>query len=273
MHRSKARRSQGIKGTPGRVADLKDAAQFQKLSSKYSDRLIVLLTYTTWHASCKELRSFLNHVSSKPQYGSVIFLEADFEKDSMRPVTDSVDVESIPHIAFYCRGELLEEIKKATPSSAYQALLRLEKTVGPQTNGHAGPEQTPQGRRWRGIAKIAGAGAAVLAAGLLGYKLWSGRETESKVLTKIERVNQQIRAAQKGGGGVRRKRRRRRGAAAKANVSSTELSDLYEEKQELERRLEEIRASQSGSASPPRKDPQVQAYNILDDSSDDEYED
>ena len=30
-------------------------------------------------------------------------------------------------------------------------------------------------------------------AGLLGYKLWSGRETESKVLTKIERVNQQIR--------------------------------------------------------------------------------
>ena len=46
MHRSKARRSQGIKGTPGRVADLKDAAQFQKLSSKYSDRLIVLLTYT-----------------------------------------------------------------------------------------------------------------------------------------------------------------------------------------------------------------------------------
>lgn len=43
--------------------------------------------------------------------------------------------------------------------------------------------------------------------------------------------------------------------------------------QELERRLEEIRASQSGSASPPRKDPQVQAYNILDDSSDDEYED
>ena len=46
MHRSKARRSQAIKGTPGRVADLKDAAQFEKLSSKYSDRLIVLLTYT-----------------------------------------------------------------------------------------------------------------------------------------------------------------------------------------------------------------------------------
>ena len=38
----------------------------------------------TWHASCKELRSFLNHVSSKAQYSSVIFLEADFEKDSMR---------------------------------------------------------------------------------------------------------------------------------------------------------------------------------------------
>ena len=46
MHRSKARRSQAIKGTPGRVADLKDAANFQKLSSKYSDRLTVLLTYT-----------------------------------------------------------------------------------------------------------------------------------------------------------------------------------------------------------------------------------
>ena len=46
MQRSKARRSQAIKGTPGRVADLKDAAQFEKLSSKYSDRLIVLLTYT-----------------------------------------------------------------------------------------------------------------------------------------------------------------------------------------------------------------------------------
>lgn len=46
MNRSKVRRSQAIKGTPGRVADLKDAAHFQKLSSKYSDRLIVLLTYT-----------------------------------------------------------------------------------------------------------------------------------------------------------------------------------------------------------------------------------
>ena len=30
-------------------------------------------------------------------------------------------------------------------------------------------------------------------AGLLGYKLWNGRETETRVLTKIERVNQQIR--------------------------------------------------------------------------------
>ncbi len=40
-----------------------------------------------------------------------------------------------------------------------------------------------------------------------------------------------MQAAQKGGAGVKRKRRRRRGAAAKANVSSTELSDLYEEKQ------------------------------------------
>ncbi len=38
----------------------------------------------TWHASCKELRNFLNHVSGKAQYSSVVFLEADFEKDSMR---------------------------------------------------------------------------------------------------------------------------------------------------------------------------------------------
>ncbi len=37
--------------------------------------------------------------------------------------------------------------------------------AGPQTNGHAGPGEESQGGRWRGIAKIAGAGAAVLAAG------------------------------------------------------------------------------------------------------------
>ena len=43
--------------------------------------------------------------------------------------------------------------------------------------------------------------------------------------------------------------------------------------QELERKLEEIRANSAGSASAFRKDPQVQAYNILDDSSDEEYED
>ncbi len=43
--------------------------------------------------------------------------------------------------------------------------------------------------------------------------------------------------------------------------------------QDLERRLEDIRASKSGSALPARKDPQVQAYNILDDSSDEEYDD
>ena len=42
-----------------------------------------------------------------------------------------------------------------------------------------------------------------------------------------------VQIAQKGGGGVKRKRRRRRGAIAKTNVSSSELSDLYEEKQVL----------------------------------------
>ena len=46
---------------------------------------------------------------------------------------------------------------------------------------------------------------------------------------EVARVSVQV--AQKGGGGVKRKRRRRRGAAPKANVSSSVLSDLYEEKQ------------------------------------------
>jgi len=46
MQRSKVRRQQAIKGSQGRVASLNDAAQFQKLSKKYSDRLILLLTYT-----------------------------------------------------------------------------------------------------------------------------------------------------------------------------------------------------------------------------------
>ncbi len=49
--------------------------------------------------------------------------------------------------------------------AAWRSVAGVIVCAGPQTNGHAGPEQTPQGRRWRGIAKIAGAGAAVLAAG------------------------------------------------------------------------------------------------------------
>ncbi len=41
-----------------------------------------------------------------------------------------------------------------------------------------------------------------------------------------------VQAAQKGlAGGTKRKRRRGRGGAAKTNVSSSELSDLYDEKQ------------------------------------------
>ena len=41
--------------------------------------------------------------------------------------------------------------------------------------------------------------------------------------------------------------------------------------QELQRKLDEIRLSKGGAASAV-KDPQVQAYNVLDDSSDEEYE-
>ena len=41
-----------------------------------------------------------------------------------------------------------------------------------------------------------------------------------------------VQATQKGlAGGAKRKRRRGRGGAAKTNVSSSELSDLYDEKQ------------------------------------------
>ena len=43
-----------------------------------------LLCTQTWHASYKELKSFLNHVSTKAQYSQVVFLEADYEKQSMR---------------------------------------------------------------------------------------------------------------------------------------------------------------------------------------------
>ena len=37
----------------------------------------------TWHAACKELKTFLNHLSTKAQYSHVVFLEADFEKDAL----------------------------------------------------------------------------------------------------------------------------------------------------------------------------------------------
>ena len=46
MQRAKVRRSQATKAAPSRVADLHDAAQFEKLKRKYADRLIVLHTYT-----------------------------------------------------------------------------------------------------------------------------------------------------------------------------------------------------------------------------------
>ena len=45
MQRSRVRRKP-ITAAQGRVADLTDAAQFKKLSEKYSDRLIVLVAYT-----------------------------------------------------------------------------------------------------------------------------------------------------------------------------------------------------------------------------------
>lgn len=112
MQRAKVRRTQATKAAPSRVADLHDAAQFDKLKRKYADRLIVLYTYTvlraavtlslspgclvsfhafswtlaslqTWHAACKELKSFLNHLSTKAQYNHVVFLEADFEKGAL----------------------------------------------------------------------------------------------------------------------------------------------------------------------------------------------
>ena len=122
MQRSRVRRKP-ITAAQGRVADLNDAAQFEKLSKKYSDGLIVLVAYTvisseeissctifnsgrvssnaaclslclhtetclchlqTWHAGCKELRELFKHVSSKAQYSHVVFLEADCEKDSVR---------------------------------------------------------------------------------------------------------------------------------------------------------------------------------------------
>ena len=133
MQRSRIRRKP-ITAAQGRVADLSDAAQFEKLSKKYSDRLIVLVAYTvispsenssctifdsgrmssdaaclslcphtetclchlqTWHAGCKELRELFKHVSSKAQYSHVVFLEADCEKDSVR-VGQSPELNNLP---------------------------------------------------------------------------------------------------------------------------------------------------------------------------------
>ena len=51
MQRAKVRRTQATKAAPSRVADLHDAAHFDKLKRKYADRLIVLHTYTVLRAA------------------------------------------------------------------------------------------------------------------------------------------------------------------------------------------------------------------------------
>jgi hypothetical protein len=124
MQRSRLRRSQAIKKLRGRVVNVKDLAQWQKMLNILGDKLLVAHFFAVrpdrlplscassdhwtllladrmhfslmyhvstfmvqpWSSQCKQMRSFLNDISSRPAYAHVVFAELDVDNDSIKVI-------------------------------------------------------------------------------------------------------------------------------------------------------------------------------------------
>ncbi|BDA47465.1 probable thioredoxin at N-terminal half [Coccomyxa sp. Obi] len=237
MQRSRIRRSQGVKKLRGRVVSIKDVAQWQKLLNKIGEKLLVAHFFAPWSAPCKQMRSFLNDISSRPAYSHVVFAELDVDSDGINGIAEEEDVAALPTIQYWKGGKCVDMAKGG---AAMAVLEKLQKHAGPRPQG-ADDKKSLRDT----IVKCVGAGVALLAAGFLGYRMLGRRvDEETRVLRELERLNKRIKELRKAP--IKRRRKSRRGKARMDPLTSAEEADLFSRQQALTIKLQQLRSNKAG---------------------------
>ncbi|EIE23557.1 thioredoxin-like protein [Coccomyxa subellipsoidea C-169] len=236
MQRSRLRKSQAVKKLRGRVVGIKDLAQWQKLLNKLGDKLLVAHFFASWSSPCKQMRSFLNDISSRPAYTHVVFAELDVDNDAIKGIAEAEDIAALPTVQFWKDGKCVDIANGGAPMVVLERIQR-----------HAGARLETRSERpsWHKIAKLVGAGVGVLAAGLLGLRILRGRgDEETRVLRELEKISQRVKELRKVSPG--RRRRRRRGQPRVEPLSAAEQADLFSRQQALTIKLQNLRQKGAG---------------------------